>query len=110
MNKFYVINWDVNKKKFAPYDIMPYLRSTYDDYKKRKDNEYFKLPKTKEEFKKFVDKELMYQFWGRCEYEIILVDWPCQTKEEKIDIYQQCKLNIDIIVNLLMEDVKQEKL
>ena len=42
-----------------------------------------------DEFKKFVKDESMYQFWSRCEYEILLVDWPCKKISEKWDIYKQ---------------------
>ena len=54
----------------------------------------------------FVKDESMYQFWSRCEYEIILVDWPCQQISKKIDVHQQIMMNIDIVTNLLMEIVK----
>lgn len=48
----------------------------------------------------------MYQWWSRCEYEIILVDWPCQKKSEKWDVYKQVMMNIDIITEILMKNVR----
>lgn len=47
----------------------------------------------------------MYQWWSRCEYEIILTDWPNQKKFEKWDVHEQVKMNIDIITELLINDV-----
>ena len=51
----------------------------------------------------------MYQWWARCEYEIILSDWPCQKVEEKWDIYRQIMLNIDIITDVFIENIKSNK-
>lgn len=103
MNKenisFNVIIYDVNKDEFVPYDIMPYLVRRYNDTKKKD------RPVTFEEFKKFVDSSMRYQYWARCEYEIILSDWPCQKKYKKIDVYEQFKMNIDLIVKLLMDNM-----
>ena len=101
-NVFNVIIWEPNRKVFEPYDVMPYLR---DCYKKTKKSKYKKTPETEQEFTKFVKDELTYQFWGRCEYEVILKDWPCGTTEDKIDIFEQCAMNIELISRLLMEDV-----
>ena len=102
MIPFNVIDFDFNRKTFGSYDVMPYLVSAY---KELRDKKYKKVPKTFEEFKKFVKDESMYQFWGRCEYEIILVDWPCQKHEEKWDVYQQIMMNHDLVTRILIENV-----
>lgn len=99
---FNVILWDCNSNKFVPYNIIPYLIETY---QQTKNNKHIKTPKTFNEFKEFVKKESQYQFWGRCEYEIILVDWPCQKHEEKWDAYQQIMMNLDIVAKTLMQEV-----
>ena len=110
MQKFNVINYNINKQKFEAYDIMPYLVNSYNgrvaNNKKHPKSEYFQVPKTVEEFKKFVKSESMYQFWGRCEYEIILVDWPGQKYEEKWDVFNQIMMNIDVITDILMKEVQ----
>ena len=31
MKEFNVIFWDINRRKFIPYDIMPYLRKVYSE-------------------------------------------------------------------------------
>lgn len=95
---FNVCIFEPNSKKFVYYDVMPYLKETY---KKEK----LKL-KTFDEFKEFVIKESRYQFWSRCEYEIVLVDWPCQKIEKKIDIFDQIMMNVDLITKLLMDEIK----
>ena len=101
---FNVITYEPNSKKFEPYDIIPYFVRTYNELKEKK---YKKIPKTFEEFKEFVRSEGMYQFWGRCEYEIILVDWPCQKVEKKIDIWNQIEMNLDLITDLVMKAINE---
>lgn len=97
MKNFNVIVYDFNNKNFKPYDIMPYLRRSYYDEDEK--------PSTFEEFKNFILHKSMYQWGSRCEYEIILSDWPCQKKFEKWDVHEQVKMNIDTITELLINDV-----
>lgn len=98
MIEFNVI-WEDNGK-FVPYNIMPRLISRYN----KKENK----PKTFDEFKKFIESESLYQWWCRCEYEIIITDWPSKRVEEKWDIHKQVMMNIDVITNLLMECVNSK--
>ena len=97
MKKFNVINFDFNNNKFIYYDIIPYLVHCYEKEKNK--------PKTLKEFKEFIERKSLQQWWSRCEYEIILKDWPCGKTEEKWDIYDQIIMNLDIITNLLMKTV-----
>lgn len=97
--KFNVIIED--NGRFVPYNIIPYL---VERYKKEKVK-----PITPEAFREFIDKWAKYQWWSRCEYEIILMDWPSQSKAEKWDVYKQISMNLDVITNLVMEEVKSKK-
>ena len=103
MKSFNVIIYDPNLREFVKYDIIPYLIRTYNKKKERKET----LPETFDEFKNFVKSESQYQFWARCEYEIILIDWPCQQKYEKWDVYKQIMMNLDIVTKVFMENVKE---
>ena len=103
MESFNVIIYDINLGKFIEYDIMPYLIRTYNEKKENKET----LPETFDEFKNFVKDESQYQFWARCEYEIILIDWPCQKNYEKWDVYKQIMMNLDIVTKVFMENVKE---
>ena len=103
MKSFNVITYDFNSGKFVKYDIMPYLIRTYNEKKEKKET----LPETFDEFKNFVENESHYQFWARCEYEIILIDWPCQKNHEKWDVYKQIMMNLDIVTKVFMENVKE---
>lgn len=97
MKNFYVINYDFNRQEFYPYDVIPYLINEY--------NKLQNKPKTFEDIKEFIIKESKYMWWGRCEYEIILKDWPSQTTSEKWDVYKQVMMNIDIITNILIDNI-----
>ncbi len=97
MKSFNVIIYDINRKVFEPYDVIPYLVRQYQKERTK--------PTTVEEFKAFVERWSKYQWWSRCEYEIILSDWPSQRHEEKWDIYQQIMLNLETIAEILMKNI-----
>lgn len=97
---FNVIFYDWNNKKFIPYDIIPHL---VDHYKMAKQK-----PSTFEEFKEFIKHESLYQWWSRCEYEIILQSWPNGDLEKKIDIHWQVMMNIDLITEILIDEIYQK--
>ena len=59
-----VLWFDVNAQEITEYDVLKYRE---DDIKKWK-KEY----KTKEEFTKKLGKEMMYQYWSRSEYELVI--------------------------------------
>lgn len=99
MKNFNVIVYDFNKQDFIPYDVMPYLVGCY--------NKVSNKPKTFEEFKKFIEEESKYQWWSRCEYEIILESWPKTNVNEKWDVHRQVMMNIDIITSILMDNVNE---
>lgn len=99
IKSFNVINFEFNSGKFEAYDVMPYLVNCYKTEKKDK------RPVTFDEFKEFVKSKSMYMYWSRCEYEVILSDWPNQKTRKKIDIHWQIMNNIDIVTNVLMENV-----
>lgn len=110
MEHFYVINYNCNTQKFERYDVIPYLAEYYNSLKNDKVlKKWYPAPETFDEFKDFVIRESMYKWWGRCEYEIILLDWPCKKVEEKWDIYEQIMMNLDIVTKLLMISVNAHK-
>ena len=128
MQSFNVINFDFNAQKFKAYDVIPYFIEAYSERTKKYNEveleaskcksekefeqyeamlQYWKVPKTFDEFKSFVKKESQHQFWSRCEYEIVLIDWPCGKVDEKWDIYDQIMMNLDIVARIVMESVQK---
>lgn len=106
---FYVINGAMyGRGEFEPYDVMPYLINEYKDIKKSKRRQANSpLPTTDKEWQEFVKRWAQYQFWSRCEYEIILSSWPPLSDEEgkKIDVYDQIIMNLPIVAEILKRNV-----
>lgn len=102
-NKFYVIEWDINQDTIKHFDVLPYFRRAYEKRVTEK-SDYFKVPKTIEDFKKFIEDESMYQFWARCEYEMVIHGWPVEKNDYKIDVHEQIMMNIDIITDILCKE------
>lgn len=88
-NVFY---YDINRNKITTYNIFRHGR--FNKYIEKA----FKTSKTKEEFAKILKRELMYYFWSKAEWELVikldednhifLIPWcGCRNPEEvKIDV------------------------
>lgn len=96
--KFNVLVFNPNLKKVEFYDVIePLLR----EWKSRKE-----APgKTREEVTRFVTTESRYRWWAKCEYEIIIQDWPKGKEEVKLDVYDQVMMNLEVVVDILMEEL-----
>lgn len=117
MNTFNVIRYNINARKFEPYDVLNALKYMWEDDCKNnrfivsRDNNLVAFETVEnvinddEYFKFWVHSSLLHQFWSRCEYEVVLKSWPCGDVEEKTDIYEQCKMNLDLIVKLFKENL-----
>ncbi len=101
MKSFNVLVHDRNSRELESYDVIPYLM---DCYIKKKDK-----PKTFEEFREFIRKESMYQWWGRCQYEILVSDWPSEKRTDKIDVHYQVMMNLDIITEIVINETLNGK-
>lgn len=82
MLEYYVYNEDINNQEIIPYNIfrnskfMEGLTKAYDQFVKNGDLN---------EFKEEVKHQLMYTYWGRCEYEVVITSWPPHVDVEEID-------------------------
>lgn len=54
---------------------------------------------TREAFAEELRHELMYHFWSRCEYEVLIKEWCGREAERKVDIYEQLMLNWDRFID-----------
>lgn len=96
MIPFNVICYSSITKKFEAYNIMPHLISVY----KRKEQK-------PEDIRKFIIEESMCQWWSRCEYEMIIKDWPCNTIEEKWDVHKQIMMNVDVVTQIFKANISK---
>lgn len=122
MKKYNILIHNFNTNKVESYDIMPYLVDTYKLCKKKKFWWMFpdtkSEPETKEQIHKFVDVTCKSRYWAKCEYEFLVMGWPpgrmetlkdCQkiiNNSIKIDGYRQLEMNMDIIVDVFLENIK----
>ena len=60
------------------------------------------------EFEDAIDKEAMYYFWSKAEYEILVGDWISKKAEQKIDIYGQLDMNWDRFIDYLWNEYIKE--
>ncbi len=117
MKQFNVLLWDFNSDKLTHYDVLPYFRNCYairkekckkaDKNIKEEDfNKYFKVPETLNEFIEFVKQESRYNYWARCEYEMICHGWPVRKNDYKLDVHEQIMMNLDIVAEILYNEIK----
>jgi hypothetical protein len=81
---------DFNGKRIETdnvFDHAGFVRDCQETYKKHKDD--------KGAFLEAVRRSLMYYFWSKCEWEIIISHWPPRkdAQDLKIDVYDQVMLN-----------------
>lgn len=96
---------DINSGKIELLDI--FRHSSFS--KEVKDR--LKKCKNKEEFAKEIKSSLMYYFWSKCEYEIIIAPW-CggrNTDSIKIDVYDQVMANFNVFVDYLWSSKNNPK-
>ena len=101
---------DFNADAVRPYDV---LARREDFIKKLK-----KKCTTKEEFAEALDREFMYQYWSRCEYEMILYvendrvylePWVGDFREGRVDITDGTTLDWPAFANKLLESPWTDK-
>lgn len=109
MIEYKVITWNFNTDRVEHYDIMPYLYRRLEE--KRKKRQIALKDLTLERLKEFIDTESKYQFWARCEYEVILSSWPPTENghKHKMDVYEQIHMNLDNIAKLMYDDLQRGK-
>lgn len=88
--KWSVLYHNVNKRQIESYDIFKHCGFR---------REFHKIAR-KYEDKDLFEEELwhclMYYFWSKCEYEVLIYPWPCsieRDKPRKIDIFSQITCN-----------------
>lgn len=97
--EWYVLNYNWNKKKvenfniFRSYCFTEGVRDLLNNYT------------TFDEFVKELEKELMYAFWSKREYEISVGD-AFETdldRYEKLDVYYQVRPNVRVLAKYIVD-------
>lgn len=106
--EWWVYHRDFNEDKIEKFNVFQHWRFCNDLVKLRKDLKKDSTIDTKERIK----KELMYYFWSKSEYEILISPWISRDKEKstiKIDIYDQVMMNFEKFHDYVMENIKYIK-
>lgn len=63
--------------------------------------EHLQKCETKEEFAQKIKSSLMYFFWSKCEWEVLVTAWVGRRDDQKlkIDVYDQVMNNWDVFVD-----------
>lgn len=92
--------WNVYVGDFNGKCIEKYNIFDLPSFKKDVVKAYQEYSNNFSEFSDKVKRALMYYFWSKCEWEVILTGWPPDPNyhDEKIDVYDQVCLNWDTFI------------
>lgn len=93
--EWHVFYHDINAQKLTTINIFDHC-GFFEDVQKA-----LKKSKSKDEFAKALKSDLMYYFWSKSEYEIIISPW-CggrNTEDIKVDIYTQVMNNWNVFLD-----------
>lgn len=98
---------NVNKRCIETHNIFDHTKLVEDLKKARK-----QFKDDKAGFIEQLRRELMYYYWSKCEWEVIITSWPPTRPEYgfedmKIDVYEQVRLNWDIFSEYVWEHRKE---
>lgn len=101
-----MLEWNVyvsefNRKIITTHNVFNhggFVEDCRKAYKKHKDD--------KDAFLKDVRRSLMYYYWSKCEWEIIISHWPPRESDQdlKIDVFDQVMLNWPIFSEYIWEN------
>ena len=101
--EFNVITENINTDKIEIYNVF-----NHDLFRTDCEDAWadYLLTRDIESFKKSVKSSLIYYFWAKCEWEIVVYGW---NAEEKLDVYDQVMMNWDIFIDTLIKEYTDEK-
>lgn len=99
-----MLEWNVwwhsfNSKEIKTYNVFDHW-GFMEDLKKN----YKKNKKNKDAFLEKLRTDVMYWYWSKCEWEIVLAPWVGKADEIKIDVYDQLKINWDKFCEYVWEN------
>lgn len=100
--EWYIIIENINARNIEKYNIFDHASFLNDCDKAWKDNNGDR-ENGFEKFEKSVRRSLMYYFWGKCEWEILVCGFPFNENDipKKIDVFDQVIMNWDNFIDYL---------
>lgn len=102
--KWNVYIYNINQKKIADFNIFDH--SSFVKYVKDAIEKF----ENKEVFANQLRTELMYFFWAKAEFEILITPWVGGDRERnavKIDVFNQVMMNWDIFVDYVWNNKEE---
>ena len=95
---------DFNSREIEVYNVLEGGRFVEDCRRAAK-----KFRDSREAFEKEVRSSLMYCYWSKCEWEIVLQHWPHNERfrDKKVDVFEQVCLNWPVFIDYLWEHRKE---
>ena len=101
--RWMVFYYNFNSKQIEEFNIFNHGRFR-EEVKELMDDSAL----TYAEFKDGIRRELMYYFWSKCEWEVIISGWPDKGGAEKIDVFRQVMLNFDRFIEYLYGEIERK--
>lgn len=94
------LEWNVYYENFNDRRIEVINIFDHSFFKKDCDNAYKKYKNNYNSFINVIKSNLFYYFCSKCEWEIIISNWPPTNdfNNKKIDVYQQVMLNWEVFI------------
>lgn len=107
--EWYVIVENINSRRIETYNIFNHIGFVNDCDKAWKAN-YKNHEEGFYKFEEAVRYSLMYYFWNKCEWEVVISCFPPDDKfnPKKIDVHDQIKMNWDNFINYLWRYYKYD--
>lgn len=104
MLEWYVYVSNFNAKRIETYNVFNHAGFTDDLRKNAKKNS-----ENREAFEEQLRRSLMYWYWSKCEWEIMLSEWPHRedSKDMKVDVFSQIWLNKQRFCDYVWENRKE---
>ena len=95
---------NINSGTIEMYDIFDHWKFFEDCQENLKEN-----GDSRERFVEQLRSDLMYYFWSKCEWEVIVRHWPPseRCRDRKIDVYNQVLLNWTHFVDYVWENRRE---
>ena len=85
--EWYVYKCDINRNIVTQWNIFNH-KNFYDGCLKLIKNNL-----SKKDFNERLKQEIMYYFWGKCQYELIISPWVGKAHDIKISVFDQINMN-----------------
>ena len=111
-----VIVGNFNSREIEFHDVFNHyglLRDIAKTSRKLTRNKELTDEQKKQAFAEELRRDMMYYYWSKCEWEIIVSHWPPREsdREAKLDVWDQVKANWDIFLDYTWEhrkDIEKE--